>query len=164
MPCFARPRISRTSNSVVGMSGQDLLEFFPIPCPHHTPQNSQLVVAVEHIHGLDVDVVGADFHCTIHAYAHALDVELAAHFQYVHTLNAGWVARAYVHQQHITITEGGGHALAVGVDELQLSNIAGADVLVAGSAVFSGGSVSNPAPYGKNISALRAAAEAARVK
>ena len=36
---------------------------------------------------------------------------------------------------------------------------AGADVLVAGSAVFRGGSVSDPAPYGKNISAIRTAAE-----
>jgi ribulose-phosphate 3-epimerase len=34
---------------------------------------------------------------------------------------------------------------------------AGADVLVAGSAVFQGGSVSNPAPYGENISAIREA-------
>ena len=39
---------------------------------------------------------------------------------------------------------------------------AGADVLVAGSAVFKGGSVENPAPYGENIRAIRAAAEAAR--
>ena len=38
---------------------------------------------------------------------------------------------------------------------------AGADVLVAGSAVFRGGSVSNSAPYGENIAAIRAAAEAA---
>jgi ribulose-phosphate 3-epimerase len=36
---------------------------------------------------------------------------------------------------------------------------AGADVLVAGSAVFKGGSVSDPAPYGENIRAIRAAAE-----
>ncbi|MGJ8544295.1 MAG: ribulose-phosphate 3-epimerase [Sulfitobacter sp.] len=36
---------------------------------------------------------------------------------------------------------------------------AGADVLVAGSAVFRGGSVSNPAPYGENIRAIREAAE-----
>jgi len=35
---------------------------------------------------------------------------------------------------------------------------AGADVLVAGSAVFRGGSVSNPEPYGENIRAIRAAA------
>jgi len=35
---------------------------------------------------------------------------------------------------------------------------AGADVLVAGSAVFRGGSVANPAPYGENIRAIRAAA------
>ena len=34
---------------------------------------------------------------------------------------------------------------------------AGADVLVAGSAVFRGGSVANPAPYGDNIRAIRSA-------
>ncbi|ATX66347.1 ribulose-phosphate 3-epimerase [Roseinatronobacter bogoriensis] len=38
---------------------------------------------------------------------------------------------------------------------------AGADVLVAGSAVFKGGSVDNPAPYGANIRAIRSAAQAA---
>ncbi|QXT39510.1 ribulose-phosphate 3-epimerase [Gymnodinialimonas ceratoperidinii] len=36
---------------------------------------------------------------------------------------------------------------------------AGADVLVAGSAVFRGGSVEDPAPYGENIRNIRAAAE-----
>ncbi|MGR3466582.1 MAG: ribulose-phosphate 3-epimerase [Shimia sp.] len=34
---------------------------------------------------------------------------------------------------------------------------AGADVLVAGSAVFKGGSVADPAPYGANMRAIRAA-------
>ena len=38
---------------------------------------------------------------------------------------------------------------------------AGADVLVAGSAVFKGGSVSNPQVYGENIRAIREAADAA---
>jgi len=38
---------------------------------------------------------------------------------------------------------------------------AGADVLVAGSAVFKGGSVADPAPYGANIRAIREAATAA---
>jgi ribulose-phosphate 3-epimerase len=38
---------------------------------------------------------------------------------------------------------------------------AGADVLVAGSAVFRGGSVDAPEVYGENIRAIRAAAEAA---
>lgn len=37
----------------------------------------------------------------------------------------------------------------------------GADVLVAGSAIFKGGSADQPAAYGANIRALRAAAEAA---
>jgi len=39
---------------------------------------------------------------------------------------------------------------------------AGADVLVAGSAVFGGGSVNNPSVYGANIQAIRAAAATAR--
>jgi ribulose-phosphate 3-epimerase len=39
---------------------------------------------------------------------------------------------------------------------------AGADVLVAGSAVFAGGSVADPSAYGRNIRAIRAAAEGAR--
>ena len=39
---------------------------------------------------------------------------------------------------------------------------AGADVLVAGSAVFKGGSAVDPAPYGANIRAIRQAAEGAR--
>ncbi len=38
---------------------------------------------------------------------------------------------------------------------------AGADVLVAGSSVFRGGSADDPAPYGENIRALRAAIDAA---
>jgi ribulose-phosphate 3-epimerase len=38
---------------------------------------------------------------------------------------------------------------------------AGADVLVAGNAVFRGGSADDPAPYGANIRAIRAAAVAA---
>ena len=38
---------------------------------------------------------------------------------------------------------------------------AGADVLVAGSAVFTGGSADDPAAYGANIAAIRAAAEGA---
>lgn len=40
-----------------------------------------------------------------------------------------------------------------------LVRAAGADVLVAGSAVFRGGSVENPDVYGTNIAAIRAAAE-----
>ena len=39
---------------------------------------------------------------------------------------------------------------------------AGADVLVAGSAVFRGGSAADPAAYGANIAAIRQAAEKAR--
>jgi ribulose-phosphate 3-epimerase len=48
-----------------------------------------------------------------------------------------------------------------GVDPVTAPKVveAGADVLVAGSAVFRGGSVQDPAPYGENIRAIRAAAE-----
>ncbi|MDV7141964.1 ribulose-phosphate 3-epimerase [Tropicimonas sp. TH_r6] len=40
-----------------------------------------------------------------------------------------------------------------------LMSAAGADVLVAGSAVFKGGSVEDPAPYGENIRKIRMAAD-----
>ena len=48
-----------------------------------------------------------------------------------------------------------------GVDRMTAPIVAsaGADVLVAGSAVFKGGSVSDPAAYGANIREIRAAAE-----
>ena len=48
-----------------------------------------------------------------------------------------------------------------GVDPVTAPRVAaaGADVLVAGSAVFRGGSVADPAPYGANIRAIRAAAQ-----
>ncbi|MFP4326429.1 MAG: ribulose-phosphate 3-epimerase [Paracoccaceae bacterium] len=44
-----------------------------------------------------------------------------------------------------------------GVDPVTAPRVveAGADVLVAGSAVFRGGSVNDPAPYGQNIRAIR---------
>jgi len=49
-----------------------------------------------------------------------------------------------------------------GVDPTTAPGIvaAGADVLVAGSAVFRGGSVADPAPYGANIRAIRATVSA----
>lgn len=50
----------------------------------------------------------------------------------------------------------------VSVQTAPLVAAAGADVLVAGNAVFKGGSADDPAPYGANIRAIRAAAEAAR--
>ena len=49
----------------------------------------------------------------------------------------------------------------VTVQTAPLVAAAGADVLVAGSAVFTGGSVADPAPYGANIRAIRTAAEGA---
>ena len=51
-----------------------------------------------------------------------------------------------------------------GVDAATAGRVAaaGADVLVAGSAVFSGGSVADPSAWGRNIAAIRAAAMAGR--
>ena len=66
--------------------------------------------------------------------------------------------RAMIGDRPIHIEIDGG----VTPDTAPLVAAAGADVLVAGSAVFKGGSVENPAPYGNNIRAIRAAAEAAR--
>ena len=66
--------------------------------------------------------------------------------------------RAMIGDRPIHIQIDGG----VTVETAPLVVAAGADVLVAGSAVFKGGSVENPAPYGENIRAIRAAGEAAR--
>lgn len=105
----------------------------------------------------------------IEAVAHLLDmVDLIC----VMTVNPGFGGQKFIHSQvdkvrslrkmigdrpiHIEIDGG------VTVETAPLVAAAGADVLVAGSAVFKGGSVSNPTPYGTNIAAIRAAAEAAR--
>ena len=64
--------------------------------------------------------------------------------------------RAMIGDRPIHIEIDGG----VTVETAPLVAAAGADVLVAGSAIFNGGSVSHPGPYGTNIRAIRAAAEA----
>lgn len=90
----------------------------------------------------------------------------------VMTVNPGFGGQKFIHSQvdkvralramigdrpiHIEIDGG------VTPETAPLVAAAGADVLVAGSGVFKGGSVANPAPYGANIQAIRAAAEAAR--
>ena len=68
-------------------------------------------------------------------------------------------------QAELKTLSGGIGITALGMDALGVTPevaAAGADVLVAGSAVFKGGSVQNPAAYGENMRAIRAAAEAAR--
>ncbi|MEM9583570.1 MAG: ribulose-phosphate 3-epimerase [Pseudomonadota bacterium] len=83
------------------------------------------------------------------------------------TVNPGFGGQKFIHSQiekvrqlramigdrpiHIEIDGG------VTPETAPLVAEAGADVLVAGSAVFKGGSVSNPAPYGENMAAIRAA-------
>ncbi|WP_166417546.1 ribulose-phosphate 3-epimerase [Cochlodiniinecator piscidefendens] len=85
----------------------------------------------------------------------------------VMTVNPGFGGQKFIHSQvekvralramigdrpiHIEIDGG------VTPETAPLVVEAGADVLVAGSAVFKGGSVLNPAPYGENIRAIRAA-------
>jgi len=89
----------------------------------------------------------------------------------VMTVNPGFGGQKFIHSQidkvkrlramigdrpvHVEIDGG------VTPETAPLVAAAGADVLVAGSAVFKGGSVASPAPYGENIRAIRAAAEAA---
>ncbi len=89
----------------------------------------------------------------------------------VMTVNPGFGGQKFIHSQiqkvrdlramigdrpiHIEIDGG------VDPTTAPLVAAAGADVLVAGSAVFKGGSVSNPEPYGANIAKIRQAAEMA---
>ena len=89
----------------------------------------------------------------------------------VMSVNPGFGGQKFIHNQldkvrslrkmigdrpiHIQVDGG------VTTETAPLVAAAGADVLVAGSAVFSGGSVQKPDVYGANIAALRAAAEAA---
>lgn len=104
----------------------------------------------------------------VEAVAYLLDmVDLVC----VMTVNPGFGGQKFIHSQiakvarlramigdrpvHIEIDGG------VTVETAPLVAAAGADVLVAGSAVFRGGSVADPAPYGANMRAIRLAAEAA---
>ncbi|WP_284163343.1 ribulose-phosphate 3-epimerase [Frigidibacter sp. SD6-1] len=89
----------------------------------------------------------------------------------VMTVNPGFGGQKFIHSQidkvralramigdrpiHIEIDGG------ITPETAPLVAAAGADVLVAGSGVFSGGSVAKPQVYGQNIAAIRAAAEAA---
>jgi ribulose-phosphate 3-epimerase len=68
--------------------------------------------------------------------------------------------RAMIGDRPIHIEVDGG----VTIETAPLVARAGADVLVAGSAVFKGGSVDTPGPYGVNIRAIRAAAEGAAAR
>lgn len=87
----------------------------------------------------------------------------------VMTVNPGFGGQKFIHSQvdkvrklrsmigdrpiHIEIDGG------ITAETAPLVVAAGADVLVAGSGVFSGGSVEKPEIYGQNIRAIRAAAE-----
>lgn len=63
--------------------------------------------------------------------------------------------RAMVGDRPIHIEIDGG----VTMETAPLVVAAGANVLVAGAGVFKGGSVTDPSPYGRNIAAIRAAAQ-----
>jgi ribulose-phosphate 3-epimerase len=90
----------------------------------------------------------------------------------VMTVNPGFGGQSFLHSQIAKIVRLremiGGRPIHIEIDggvtpeTAPLVAAAGADVLVAGSAVFKGGSVENPAPYGANIRAIRVAAEAAK--
>jgi ribulose-phosphate 3-epimerase len=99
------------------------------------------------------------------AIAHLLDmVDLIC----VMTVNPGFGGQKFIHSQIAKVAQlrgmVGDRPVHIEIDggvtpeTAPLVTAAGADVLVAGSAVFRGGSVANPAPYGENIRAIRAAA------
>ncbi|AZV76874.1 ribulose-phosphate 3-epimerase [Parasedimentitalea marina] len=87
----------------------------------------------------------------------------------VMTVNPGFGGQKFIHSQIDKVKQLramiGDRPIHIeidgGVDPVTAPLVAqaGADVLVAGSAVFKGGSVSNPTPYGDNIRTIRAAAE-----
>ncbi len=89
----------------------------------------------------------------------------------VMTVNPGFGGQKFIHSQVAKVEQLramiGDRPVQIEIDggitpqTAPLMAAAGADVLVAGSAVFKGGSVSNPAPYGENIRAIKAAAQAA---
>ncbi|MCF6302470.1 MAG: ribulose-phosphate 3-epimerase [Devosiaceae bacterium] len=90
----------------------------------------------------------------------------------VMTVNPGFGGQKFIHSQIQKVTQIrqmiGERDIHIEIDggitpeTGPLMAAAGANVLVAGSAVFKGGSVDNPAPYGENIRAIRDASEAAR--
>lgn len=87
----------------------------------------------------------------------------------VMTVNPGFGGQKFIHSQVEKVRQLramiGNRPIHIEIDggvdptTAPLVAAAGADVLVAGSAVFRGGSVSNPAPYGENIRAIRNAVE-----
>lgn len=100
------------------------------------------------------------------AVAHLLDmVDLVC----VMTVNPGFGGQKFIHSQIEKVAELramiGDRPIHIEIDggvdpsTAPLVAAAGADALVAGSAAFKGGSVSDPAPYGANIAAIRKAAE-----
>ncbi len=90
----------------------------------------------------------------------------------VMTVNPGFGGQSFIHAQVAQIAALramiGDRPIHIEVDggvdpvTAPLVAAAGADVLVAGSAVFRGGAADNPAPYGAAIAKIRAAAAAAR--
>jgi ribulose-phosphate 3-epimerase len=107
----------------------------------------------------------------ITAVEHLLDmVELIC----VMTVNPGFGGQKFIHSQiekvHQLRAMIGDRPIHIEIDggittkTAPLMAAAGADVLVAGSAVFKGGSVLAPSVYGENIRAIRAAAQSALAK
>jgi len=90
----------------------------------------------------------------------------------VMTVNPGFGGQSFIHAQVAQIAALramiGDRPIHIEVDggvdpvTAPLVAAAGADVLVAGSAVFRGGAADNPAPYGAAIAKIRAAAAAAQ--
>ena len=91
----------------------------------------------------------------------------------VMTVNPGFGGQKFIHSQVDKVRSLrnmiGGRPISIEIDggitpeTAPLVTAAGADVLVAGSAVFGGGSVGKPEIYGQNIRAIRSAVETVTV-
>jgi ribulose-phosphate 3-epimerase len=89
----------------------------------------------------------------------------------VMTVNPGFGGQKFIHSQIAKVVALramiGDRPIHIEIDggmtpeTAPLMALAGADVLVAGSAVFGGGSVADPTPYGRNIRAIRDATDIA---
>jgi len=102
------------------------------------------------------------------AVEHVLDL---ADLVCVMTVNPGFGGQSFIHSQIVKVERLramiGDRPVHIEIDggitpeTAPLMTAAGADVLVAGSAVFKGGSVDAPEVYGENIAAIRTAAQGA---
>ena len=143
--------LGKAGSSLTERSGESVLEFIrsetaPWPTKVEIRSDLQQFEALEYL----LDMV--DLVCVM-----TVNPGFGGQKFIASTLDKIRALRAMIGDRPVHIEVDGG----VTVETAPLVAAAGADVLVAGSAVFNGGSVDNPSVYGANIARIRAAAEAA---